>query len=563
MADTKSWTSDETVAAVNEVSRKLGDNWRIRVMRRRAASLLPEPFLTLDGGSVTHAAAPETWLPAVLNGGGGIFELSMYHQSDPTTPVGGVLRFSAEGAPKEPDLAQVFAKEWIGPKTMVYPRMDPNVASFSFRSPPTPEWQAGNGAMAQAATQLPVSPSIASAFSGLDPHSHARLLAAEDALARRQREMDDREQRNREDAMRRDYDLKLQAVEARAVQAAQAATQRPATPPTDIGTIITTAVAAVSPIVTAMMNASAEARREQSAMLTTILARPAVPPEVKDAMDKLAQAALAPRDDSGAGAKLTANMAEAMGSMTNTMLSVLHTASEFQSPGEPAEPGWVKAVREVVRGFAAMMNAQAQAAQAAAGVPQRRVATQVVMPQLPASQAPAPVAKPPSRKQRSNALSVIVNGIQNNAAPATVATAFVNALKRGDPSVVEALKQHNGDVEALARAKLGPWVATDTATRLPYLKSVMEALDAKAKAAGLLAEDDVPPAVETQAPQAAQAPPSATQAAPPPLAPAEAPEDTEDEAEDEEAAEDEEDTSDDSEDTSDAEDADDSDASAV
>ena len=293
--------------------------------------------------------------------------------------------------------------------------------------------------------------------------------------------------------MRREYDLKLAEVEARLRAVAPATT-----PHADMGQIIAAISATVTPILTAMVQASSDSRRDSQAMLATLLSRPAVPPEVASAMDRLATAALAPRDDGSAAAKLTASMGEAIGSMSNTMLNVLHTVSEMNTPTEPAEPGWVKAVREVVRGLASMMQVQATAAQAAVAShgAQRASPPAVRQPALPAGPAPAVApTSPPAARQRRAALDVILDGVTRQAPAAQVATAFVNALKRGDPSVVQALAAHDGDVEALARVRLGPWVAADADKRLPYLKAVMDALDAKARAAGLVddAVGDAPP----------------------------------------------------------------------
>jgi hypothetical protein len=522
-------TAEQTVSILDDLAKQKGDSFRLRVMRRGREHQVPQFFLAFDDAQVCHFAAPETWLPEIAASGGGIFEIMAYHMSNPVMPIGGTIKIPVEGDTRPPDISVIQNPGWQGPKKLTFPKVqrtetigtagslpspDQGLQPVRVGSSPSPQHQGQPqpGAM----PQTPASAALAS-----DPGLFARVTQAEEALRRRERELDEREARAREERMR---------TELREEMRREMGALRPAhVAPSPVEGI----VAALTPILPQVLGVIQQGRAEAQAReerLLALLTTPRGPDPAVAAMAARLDALLAAKDN-GNG-PMVSQMAEAMGTMTSSMMQVVHTAAEMASMQGPApsEPTWIKALREGAKAVLGMMQVQAAMAN------QRRLPAAVAVPAAPPPPAVQPGVLPPGQPAAPaeangappDVIGRIEAAIRKGVPVDRVAEAFFQALSNDAlrPQIDAALAPHNGDYEGLLKARLGlPWLMQPA--NLAYVNALKIAFEQKAEEMGFVREEeggeddgDEGEEEETTQPTAAAPPPPPP---PPPAQPAVAP----------------------------------------
>jgi len=239
-----------------------------------------------------------------------------------------------------------------------------------------------------------------------------------------------------------------------------------------------------------------------------MLQRPQIDPAMKELLDR----ATAPKPD--AGGAMMSQMAEAMASMTNVTMQLVHTAAEMGvgQSGPAPEPPWVKAVREGAKVIMAMMASQAEQAKAnaqaarfgaqhppalppaqapaqppAPAAPQQAGAQTVAAGSPPAAGAPVPPpAGPPPVEDTRTAIEKIEGAIRKRAPVERVALAIINNVQ--DASIIAAFTEAEGNIETLFRNRLGIWV--DNEDNGKYVAALIEAVNKLAQERGLISNDE-------------------------------------------------------------------------
>jgi len=521
MADIRQLSHEETVQALDAKAKsaEAGDSFRLRIQRRHSPSTPPQIFALFEDANVAHFATPETWLPGLVGpNAGGIFELMAYHASNPILPVGGVIRIPIEGNIAPPNVEIVGAPAWSGPRKLSYPKPGENlVPGFSI---PQQVGTGGDGARRDSLPQNPSAPTASSLPAAMsaamqgDPQQAARLVAIEESIQRKQRDLDAAETRMREAQVKNEI---LGTVKAQMdgivdlvrsqQQATQALMTKLAEGPKDSG--MKDMVVALAPLVVGFIQQAGQAREDaakrQEQMMMLMLNRPQIDPAMQQLLDR----ATAPKPD--AGGQMMSQMAEAMASMTNVTMQLVHTAAEMGvgQSGPAPEPPWIKAVREGAKVVMAMMASQAEQAKAQAASlrygghppPQQalpphaapaapQAAPVAAAPPPPtgngaAASPPAEVTPPPEPDTRTP-IEKIEGAIRKKAPVDRIALAIINNVQ--DPSIVAAFMEAKGNIETMFHNKLGPWL-TD-ADNAKYVENLIEAVNKLAQERGLIGNDD-------------------------------------------------------------------------
>jgi len=325
-----------------------------------------------------------------------------------------------------------------------------------------------------------------------DPRAVQQILDAEDRIAKRNRELDEREAAHRERMLQSNFDQKFEGLR----QLIEARASIP--PPKSSMETITAALSPLVPVFTALVQGQAESRKDmmrmqdeaakrQETLLTTLLTRqPASDPALADVRSELAAMRAAKSSDSGA--VLVQNMAAAMSALTNTTMQLVHTAAEMQTgPVKPEESTGVKIFRELIKAIQVVGQSYTQAV------------TPGTQPALPAANGVT--------AQTKAALQVIEDVIRaKKAPPEQIAAAIIGALKKEEKSLVSALMAVGGDPAILLRQRLGDWI--NVPENQAFVAEILKQVEKQGVAAGLFSAD-------------ASAPPKPTEVAtePPPLEP--------------------------------------------
>lgn len=513
MAEIRQLSHEETIQSLDAraKSSEAGDSFRLRIQRRHSPSTPPQIFALFEDAQVAHFATPETWLPRLVGpNAGGIFELMAYHATNPIMPVGGVIRIPIEGNAAPPNTEVVTTAGWDGPRKLSYPKPGENLApGFSIPA------QAGavndGSAPRQPAPHVAVPAAIpiaqqVTATQG-DPQQAARLVAIEGEIARRQREVEAAEARMRESQIKNEIlgsvktqmDSVVDLVRNAQQQQAALMARMTETPKADTG--MKDMVVALAPLLMGFMQQAAQQREEaakrQEQLMMMMIQRPAIDPAMQQLLDR----ATAPKPD--AGGAMMSQMAEAMASMTNVTMQLVHTAAEMGvgQSGPAPEPPWVKAVREGAKVVMAMMASQAEQAKAAAA--QARYQGQPQLPPTPPPASPpqaAPAAAvtaqppvavaaqpPPAVPQDTRTpIEKIEAAIRAKAPIDRISLAIINNVQ--EASIIAAFTEAEGNIEQMFRNRLGNWL--DDADNGKYVENLIDAVNKLAQERGLIGGDD-------------------------------------------------------------------------
>lgn len=388
---------EETIKLLRELATAKGDDFRVRIMRKRSPSSMPESVATFDGATVEQLTQPEAWLPQ-LAGGGPEYILSIYHANDKTELLGALVT-NVQGEVRPADTRIVGQPNWTGPRIVVFPRPPPPASEES----PAPAYSVpivspGTGG-AVARTEpgggtgghvgLAIVSQVQAQYEDIDRRKK-RLADEEKALAERQKNMEVEAAKaaGRAEAQRLERDL----ADARA-QAMRAAS----TPPAQVQTQGESLGSVVERILPTVMKVWSDARMEDSRQrleltkmqmenqrdlariqqaaqdkLTELMLqnanRPLIPPELKDVIFK---------DKDEAHTKMMSAMSDTMGTMVNMTMNVLGQVAEMNLGGHGEEEGGgaLKLVREGLKTVMAFTQAAAarKAAQLPPGTQQRQL----------------------------------------------------------------------------------------------------------------------------------------------------------------------------------------------
>lgn len=549
MADPKSNLSHEdTIALMNAKATADGDDWWLKVHRRRHIGALPELIATLHNAQVIHAANPETWLPR-LAGGGPTFVLHVYHAKTPTVLLG-TLQFQIptdNNPEKSVDPSVTKSQTWAGPRTLAWPpasNEDKQQDRYSISAPPASP--SGNSA----ANNVPgggspgVSNFASAQIAQLDA-ANARIEIERQKLAAEREQMAEERRRLELDAVKTQASQNLKELEARILaaqtqqsnaisEALRGLAQQNTAPKLDIVGLIGAAGGILGPVLAQMHQSSQAAREAQEksqalalqqqaeqtrVLMTAMLSKPGLDPTIEKMFDKLERVLEKSQAQQVPQSTMLHTMAESMGSMMNMSMELAQTAADLNinGGGSRAEdhPAY-KAIREAVKGVSAMMAGYQQSVKqqaAPAQVPNVPAFPQPALPQRPMqqqaqhvvhangqppgapvlTQAPAGQELVPNQplsieiSETTDVPALLEQMIYALSEPAHVAAVFVQTI--GHPTMRKALDEADGEIEEMISRRIMPFILKHP-EHVPYLKSVHDEIEKQGAVAGIFEDDD-------------------------------------------------------------------------
>ncbi len=441
-------TAEETTVILNQRAREKGDSFRIRVQRVRSMSTgnMPENIVTMDECTVEHYAAPETWLPKLV--GGGIYLLTIYHSTEPTTPIGAIAKIHVAGEPRQVDVSLVKASSWNGPKVISWAPDVEKAQPVLFSIP-----GAGGGQGIAPQTTVPM-PSASS------PVYDQALESAKRELEAQKAQFTEARHRMELEAIQRDNDAKFKALRDDIAHA-----KPPAENPMHV---ITGLVGTLMPMVMQFMTHSEETRREALRVGQEA---------AKQQMDMLTRL-LDKKAEDTPQTKIFSQMAESFGALMEIQRE---TAKQMMDTINPQEPTSMLMVKEIGKAIAAVAGGMA----AAKAMPQLPAATK---PKAAKQPAVVPVVPQPTQSQHmneapaqaitgKNVVDTLESMIRNQEDPNAVVQTLVDALNLKDEELVETLNESPNGIVGVFQTRLGTWVTEDPAhmTYMQKLFAVMQA----------------------------------------------------------------------------------------
>lgn len=513
------YTHEETIALLNEKAKQgSGDKFMVKVNRRGGMSGLPEHIATLTEATVEHIANPEVWLPMLC--GGGEFSLRVSHMDAPSAPVGGYLTFKFPGERfNSPRTQVVGTSTWVGPALLMFPARTSSGLPDGGPSP---------------APGVPAPPTFTSGYGIPPPQMGQSQVAApsyvfdpgmeakREQLARQERELveakskaereaalreSELKQKERETALRHDFDAKLKE--------AKETTTKPAE-----------MLAAAAPIVTALMTmmqqsrsdmlrmqeeaarrAEENSRRNTEMMLEMQKQTQALMMKMMEnkGPDPMVTAMLEIQKASSTGnAEMMTRMVDAMGTVSKTSIGMVEVLADIQLGGAPEHP-MLAAVKEGVKAMAQLSRGAESGARTAAkqsakqlpppgqrqqvsapaqSTPKETNGVHTQAPQAPVFEAPnAPTPNmppafdglPPAQHRRfqpveGHVIEELKAMIQARHEPVEeIAQFFIDALQ-STKELPAALAAHDGSIEALVAEHLGLWVMAAEENRTYIVK---------------------------------------------------------------------------------------------
>jgi hypothetical protein len=466
--------SDQTVAnALGRVAETQCDEFTVRIVHRAPGQTQGDVIVCFTDATADHIAHPEGWLTRL--GGGGIYQMMVYHRNDRARAIGAPVIVNVSGQKLSLPAGEIYkivaARDWQGPKTLEYPprpsNMQTNTVGLEDTQPlrlggmvPSPDFSMhGASQTASGVGRSGFDPVAAELARVRNELTTAQRQLTEDRERLRERERQIAEERHKAELenSRRESRLALEQLEARITTAASASAKPQADPTAGIAGLIVEMMKssqASSDRMATEMRASGE--RFQALMMEVMKAS-----NSKPAIDPVVEKLLIQGAEGSAGTlKVVTQMAEAMGSVVSMTVGALHSIKELESPPQAEDPAWMK----VLNAFLAMEAAKAQNAPAAAQ-------TVTVQPQ-PAVQpqqvtAGAPPQAAPHQTQQTSRLDgapaqpptvflAIVQAIKEKAPPADVAAYFLDNVK--EPSIAAELAKSGGDPIVAFQPHLLAWI---------------------------------------------------------------------------------------------------------
>jgi len=519
MAASVIFSEEDTRSLVNTRARETnGDDFRIKVHRRPSMGGMLIHIATLAHAKAEHITYAETWLPKLC--GGGQYAVSIFPADAPNQQIGGFINLNFDGGARHLDPLVMRAPDWSGPAELAFP-------DFAQGQPQVITQGAGGHFPHASAANSSVPGGGSLPLSNLQQQQQQSSGEWEKLLAR-ERELQDRERRMREELLTEQSRLREERLRAE-MQAKFSEIQIAHRPVENNGP--EKLLAAAAPIITAMMQAQNESRmlmmkmQQDSQALAIQMQK-----DSQARTDELFKLMISKKDDGGSTAEMMGKMADVMGAVSKTSVSMIEAVAEMQFQNAPPEhPGLIairefgKAIRAVSSGTQesarkaaqanrALPNGQGQAPsyeQQARATPTQPptaapTAAPAQRPELRAVPAPAQAAPghmpagqgfgdmaPQGAPMPPNPLDEIAVAIKNYVQPTEVATAFVRALSNAQ--VQEEIEASDGSIQNLAVKRLGiDWIMAEERNQA-YLRDLFNEINRLGTEAGIFeegAEDD-------------------------------------------------------------------------
>lgn len=468
--------NEEVLAKLTDVVKNNnGVDWfRVKVGRKNQMGGMPNHVATLEDATLAQVANAEQWLPQ-LAGGGPVFQLEVYHQSN-SVIASGRLNYNIDGHPRKADPSVVKDPAWRGPRTIINPTPPPEHSSTVFSA--SSSHLSPGGSQPASPHNSPASGGPPGAFSGPSLSERLSPDPAVSAAASRYEEESRRlaEQRHKLEleAVKAEADRKFEALRAEMRESRQIATQ--AQPKT---TGVLEIIAALAPLAQSMIRSNNEARlqmmrmqeenrredrefqRQQAqSMQELIRSLNSKPQDSNELINKLFERFEKMQDTQTPNIQMMNQMAEAFGSMSKTTLHMVQSAAEMRygaSEGQAEHP-MMPVLREVTKSIGAI----AEGYKASVMVKNRTQQPQQQLPQMPvqpqalpaqAAPAPAPTQPPASDTKPKTIVDVLEAKIRLKENPYDIASMFVKAL--GTPDMEAELQKADGDPVTLFQRRLG------------------------------------------------------------------------------------------------------------
>lgn len=524
---------------INERAAKDGDTFTLKVFRRTNLASQLNVIAAFGDAKAIHFTSPELWITELA--GGGKFNLLAFHNSDLSKPVGSYISFPVDTVePRDVDLHAWKKSGWAGPVDLQFPKEPParpqtDMLMYGIHSPPPAGAGPGDSATRQAWPRP--------AGGGLhrrdyeDESPFGAKAAAIEAERRKleQEKLEAERERHRSELREAEkrHDAELKALEAKFD--AKIAAARPTGPdPTQ-------------QLLVKMMEQQAEDRRQMEQRRLDDLKdarereerrererkeerereerrEEARQKEERDRQDRLererredqrlererldkmlermdggkkdpleiakqlTELVKSKGNDADVAMKSLHNVLEMQSTVMGSAMDFVQAASTLQLGGGENEPGWLKGIDKLVKGFGKM---------ALARPPQLPFNGTPQQPQMPQGQRAPPPQQPPAQPPAQPTIAdQIAQGIREYHPPHLVAKAILAYYQ--DPSIQQLLIEAGGDFEAALLKRLGNWPNENAAKNQPYLAALVEALKKELEKAGYMEPDEPETAAEDE-----------------------------------------------------------------
>ena len=508
-----------------------GDNWRVKVFRKRIGGSYPFPIhlATLDGANLDQLANAEMWLP-VLSGGGPIYELEVFHASDVARYAGGGrLRFTVQGEERAVSRDVVKQANWHGPSTILYPlAAEPGAESGPiFSAPPPPNGSGSGVTLVGGSTPGGQQGGYASGYgqasaygagsgAGFGPSAEMRVALAE--LEAMKRDLAERQRREELSQIERKHRMEMLELEAKFKAQSQAQMQAAAVPQKSPTEVIAAIIGAATPLLAAVMESQKASRAEQQQalqaiqqqnmlLMTKALEKPSIDPIMQQMMDRMAKAV---EDRPKPGAEMEPIL-EAFSRMTRMSTNSVAMAADLiaRNSGQEEHPAM-----NIVREVRAAVEAVSEGIKASRIQPPARPPPQALpqgygempqqaLPPPPQQQAQAPQPQAPAEPARpATLLEQIEKRIRAHEDVEAVGAQLLDAIAAAEPSVAEGMYAAGGSIIDLFQMRLGSWLNAE-AKNGPYIMELAKYLTSEAEKRGMLASaDEAAPEADAASPVA-------------------------------------------------------------
>jgi len=382
----------------------------IRIIARRAGSVVPTALAMFHQGTINHIGNIEAWLPLLV--GGGEYTIAVNHASD--VGVRYTFTMNLPGNPfPQTQINAINGPSWQGPTDIA------NVPVPTEPVPPAQQYNTafqqpgGWPALPQQRQTISSQPAMAQTFQQMAATPAEQLLVvqreeskARESLDRRQAELDkrDTEDRMRREAQDRETKLKSEmTAQFDSFKALLASQQKPAEPKTDPMAAIAALLAGLAPIANAFISgnndmkrlqiemgqrqaemaattardiaaAQAKAAEAQTTMLLKLTERPAQSPEMAAMLDLTRAQA----ESQGA---MMGQIVNAMGTVSKMSIGMIETIADLTAPPEGSPVA--DAIKDTVKALGSLMNGADKGARNAITSQQQAIPQKQQKPGLP------------------------------------------------------------------------------------------------------------------------------------------------------------------------------------
>lgn len=435
--------NDEVLIALGAKAKETGaDSFYVRVERKGQMGL-PESLTYCEEAELVHLAKPEDWLPSLF--GGGSFILTCFHPSDRTVPLGRLL-YNFKGQPQA-NWPVLDSATWSGPKKVSRPSVqEQHGQTFAETDAPAPRGWGGASR-------------FQGGFQGYGPPPPFYPPAASPVVEKTLEQIrSDSAARDRQFAEARSQDREL------FTRLFDKLSQPP--PPKSLdGAAIAALITAGTTIVTAFVQSSKEARAEQVRLaaeqaketreLVKAISQPRVDPVIERMLNEQRKLVEKLADSGGNENEAMMQQMQVMQQMFGFTTKAMSIAAEAQLGSGEKGGGLLPAFREAVQALEHIFTARTQAGLKMGGA---QGGVQGGQPQLPAqAQAQSPRTQG-TAAAKSTGPTVVDRLIESIVAHQDIKVLAATVVKLGideDPEFMAALTEHNGDLVALANARLG------------------------------------------------------------------------------------------------------------